>query len=129
MIDYKEWVKGLHSGDKIIVRCGLCTYIDNVKKVTSKGWVVTENHGTYSPGSWSGRYIELGGNKDIIPYDDDWAKIAIDCKRQLEQKKAVETAIRKAKNLMYDLCYSKRKLDFELAKKIIDLIENETEEP
>lgn len=109
----------LSPGDKVIVGTFARLIQETVKKVTSAGWVVTSNSGTYWQPKWSDRYTQRGGYNEIFPFTEElWGK-AIEQER--EQKAKIARTIYKAKMVVHNWSYGKNAVDYELAKKILAL--------
>ena len=121
------WGKNLKPDDKLIVRSYGFVCIGTVKKVTPSGWVVTKEHGTYAVGSWRDWYSERGGSREIIPYTEEMAALAIRQEEEREKSRMINKTIREARNIAYDWAHGNRHIDYELALKILE-IANKTEE-
>lgn len=118
---WSEWAKSLKLGDKVIVKGFGNLYVDTVKKVTPKGWVVTENFGTYAQTQWNGSYSERGGYKYIEPFTEELGKKAEEEMQKREREQKIKRTIRAAKNVAYDWRYGKSDIDYDLALKILEL--------
>lgn len=125
----EAWVKSLKPGDKIIkVETGWCGNEDTpmavltVKKVTATGIVRTVEGQSFQQKRYTNNaYVgEYGGTDGaIVPYDDGLAEKA---EAYQQNKKAAENnrlIIRDAKNICWDIAYSRKPLSLSLAKKIL----------
>lgn len=119
--EWRSWAMSLSPGDKVIVGTFTRLIPETVKKVTSAGWVVTSNSGTYGQTKWRDRYTQRGGYNEIFPFTEYlWSK-AIEQQKERERKEKINNTICKAKMVAHNWRYGKNTVDYELAKKILAL--------
>lgn len=104
--EWKDWAMSLKPGDKVIVQQWYCPELAIVKKVTPKGWIVTEKHGTYSQTESCEYFKERGGNYYMLPWTEE---------------KGQEATVTSARKIAFKWASYETNVDFELAKKIIEL--------
>lgn len=119
--EWKDWATSLKPGDKVIVSKWNVVALDYVKKVTPKGWVVTEKSGTYCQTEYCDRYLKRGGGDEIVPWSMELEQQAIVHEKALELERLRNRTISMAKSIAYDWAYSKKHVSYELAQKIIEL--------
>lgn len=117
--EWAAWAKSLNPGDNVIVKSGSRVWLDSVKRITPSGWVVTLRSGTYSQSQWREWYSERGGYKNIVPFTKELEEEAKKQNEELERQQKINATIRYATNIAHDWAYGIRRVDYDLACKIL----------
>lgn len=121
--EWEAWGNSLGPGDKVIVNgCG--TYnLDQVKKKTPSGWIVTEKHGAFWQRSWTPGYSQRGGFKSLIPVTEDLERQAREAEEKRIEAEKISQVIRKARAIAQDWAFNLSKSEYDTAQKIIEIFE------
>lgn len=128
--EWEAWGNSLGPGDKVIVN-GWGTYnLDQVKKKTPSGWIVTEKHGAFWQRSWTPGYRQRGGFKSLIPVTEDLERQAREAEEKRIEAEKIYQVIRKARAIAQDWAFNLSKSEYDTAQKIIEIFEegNKTDE-
>lgn len=122
--DYKKWIESLKVGDEVIIKSYGSLSIDTVKKITPKGWIVTNRNGTYWEDKILKRYMLRGGYGTIQPVTEELKQqISIEIRNREEERRKMKV-IKEAKDISRNWV-SKRNMSYEFACKIIELHKQE----
>lgn len=122
--EWMEWAKSLKPGDKVIVSYWSRLYVECVKRVTPKMWIVTDKGKTFYQGQWSTRFVQRGGYSEILQWSDELQKKAEEQEAERQREDEERRTIRAAQNICYELRYETngREMTLDLAKKIIEIV-------
>ena len=132
--DALTWVFSLKRGDKVIYTNSIHDTpigVLTVKNVTPTGIVRTEENESFCQNRYSSSACVSGYGKSIgriVPYDDNLAVQAAEYQRKHRIQKENEATIRRAEYLCYELSYHKRRMSLAMAKKIVQMVEDEEKE-
>lgn len=132
--DALVWVSSLKPGDKVICTNSMHdtpVAVLTIKNVTPTGIVRTEENESFRQNRYSSSMCVSGYGHSIgriVPYNDALADQAAEYQRKQRIRKENEATIRRAEYLCYELSYHKRKMSLAMAKKIVQMVEDEEKE-
>lgn len=97
--------------------------LDQVKKKTPSGWIVTEKYGAFWQRSWTPGYSQRGGFKNLIPVTEDLERQARETEEKRIEAEKISQIIRKARAIAQDWAFNLSKSEYDTAQKIIEIFE------